>query len=188
MKHAVWEKRTGPFLFPWRSLEKVHVQRQYTHTSLKTSFHVRAAVSSSCKKNNFVLQILHITSPSETSKKMTRTKINNVALSRFQRHDNEVVVVGKKLDLDFTYVSLMTLTLPFFSLAHLFPVSFLSLSPYLVLSSSILLVDWWKLSNRLLPCAVPLHATNWHPCARVSATVHSNGQSSLHPPLSGAVR
>lgn len=80
--------------------------------------------------------------------------------------------VEKKLDLDFTYISLMTRILFFFSL-FLF-----SLFPLLPSHT-----DRWKLSNRLLPCAASSNDLSVR--FRVNVTVHSNRQSSLHPPPSG---
>lgn len=105
---------------------------------------------------------------------MIIVKVNNVVLFVFSM-TWRWGVVEKKLDLDFTYILLMT---------RILSVSFLSFFPSLF--SSLSLMD----ENSATDCS-PVQrsfaisnelSVRFH----VSVTVHSNRQSSLHPPPSGA--
>lgn len=108
------------------------------------------------------------TSLSEASKTDTTAKVNNVVLFAFST-TRWWDAVEKKLDLNFTYVSLMTRIL----FASFF-------------SSSSFLSRWrMKIQQQIAPLCNAATSNELGVHFRVSVTVHSNGQSNLHPPPSG---
>jgi len=103
-----FHKETREFSFPWKDLQNAN--KEYIHIYIPSNIsclYISMIIFREKKKDNFILRALRVISCYQKLQRKDKRQDKQRRVTRFPRASP----IGKKLYLDFTYISLMTLTL-----------------------------------------------------------------------------